>query len=251
MSVFEDEIPVIYINLDDAVDRRRRLELEFEKYSINAQRLDAIRWSNLDESEQLKYYSSQLNQKQYYAALVNGEKGCYSSHIIAWNLLLSSNSKCMVVLEDDVRLTPDFNLVIQSIAQLDVPWDMIKLIGRKHEKINSKRSLCNGFDLIDYSRVPSYTAGYVISRSGANKILTSRCPFGRPIDVDLRFWWENDLIIYGVWPSVLEFDETSDASTIPGRKVSNSFSVKWRKFQMKMKLTLGNALNRSKRKEFF
>jgi glycosyl transferase family 25 len=91
----------------------------------------------------------------------------------------------------------------------------------------------------------------VISRSGAEKMLSTRVPFGRPIDVDLRFWWENNLIIYGIWPSVLKFDQTSDVTTIAGRKASSSLISKWRKFKMKLMLTLGNILHRAKRKKAF
>ena len=73
--------------------------------------------------------------------------------------------------------------------------------------------------LVRYRRIPSTTAGYVISRSGAAKLLAKRQPFGRPVDVDLRFWWEADrLKVLGVVPSVLALDETSDTSTI--REVS-------------------------------
>jgi glycosyl transferase family 25 len=251
MNTFFSTVPVVYINLDDAIDRRRCLETEFETHKIVAERLEAVLWTRLSELEQSSYYSDRLNRAQYHSALVNGEKGCYASHIEAWRLLLSSNHSCMVVLEDDVRLTSDFCSVITAVANLDIPWDMVKLIGREQEKISATKLLVKNFHLIDYSRVPSYTAGYVISRSGAEKMLSTRVPFGRPIDVDLRFWWENNLIIYGIWPSVLKFDQTSDVTTIAGRKASSSLISKWRKFKMKLMLTLGNILHRAKRKKAF
>jgi glycosyl transferase family 25 len=142
-------------------------------------------------------------------------------------------------------------MVIEAVMDIKISWDMVKLIGRENEKVSSRKRLCDGFELIDYSRIPSYTAGYVLSRSGAQKMLESRLPFGRPIDVDLRFWWENDLLIYGVWPAVLEFDQTSIASTIVGRKLSDSLNSRWRKLKMKLQLTLGNSSNRFRRKRVF
>jgi len=85
-------------------------------------------------------------------------------------------------------------------------------------------------------------AGYVISRAGAKKLLTSRLPFGRPIDIDLRFWWENELVVLGVTPSVLILDETSFVSSIgdkAGQK-RKSWVMRWKKFRLKSALTFGN-----------
>jgi glycosyl transferase, family 25 len=242
---------LLYINLGDALERRHNLEYQFEKYKIKAERLDAIKWSLLDEKTQSSYYSAELNHEQYYSSMVDGEKGCYASHILAWKKFLDSEYDYMVVLEDDIRLAPEFSMVIEAVVDLKISWDMIKLIGRENEKVSSRKHLCEGYELIDYSRIPSYTAGYVISRDGAKKMLESRLPFGRPIDVDLRFWWENNLSIYGVWPAVLDFDQTSSVSTISGRKLSGSINSKWRKFKMKLKLTLGNFWNRFRRKRVF
>jgi glycosyl transferase family 25 len=98
--------------------------------------------------------------------------------------------------------------------------------------------------LVEYQRVPSMTAGYVISRAGAAKLLATRLPFGRPIDVDLRFWWENDLRILGTVPSLLILDETSFVSTIWAEKPRVALRQKLRKFAMKLGLSLGNARHR-------
>jgi len=123
-----------------------------------------------------------------------------------------------VVLEDDVQLTTEFARVVDAVCALPGTWDMVKLMGRSHEKVAARRALCPGFDLIDYARVPSYTAGYVVSRAGAEKLLSTRVPFGRPIDVDLRFWWENQLTLYGIWPPVVRLSESSETSTIADRR---------------------------------
>jgi glycosyl transferase family 25 len=102
-----------------------------------------------------------------------------------------------------------------------------------------------GTALVDYSRVPSMTAGYVVSRAGAAKLLAHRQPFGRPIDVDLRFWWECDqLRILGVSPSAIALDDTSEVSSIWDTRDTLTPGQRWRKFTMKLALTLGNAWHR-------
>jgi glycosyl transferase family 25 len=122
---------------------------------------------------------------------------------------------------------------------------MVKLLGRDREKVRSQRPLVPGTALVDYSRVPSMTAGYVVSRAGAAKLLAHRQPFGRPIDVDLRFWWECDqLRILGVSPSAIALDDTSEVSSIWDTRDTLTPGQRWRKFTMKLALTLGNAWHR-------
>mgnify|MGYP000665080665 CR=1 FL=1 len=235
-------LPVYYINLASDELRRDRMELELQRIQLDGQRLDAVRWTALSDAEQQKLYSEDLNQQQFHLPLVAGEKGCYASHIKAWRMLLESQHHAFVVLEDDVRFDDRLSPVLDAINGLDFPWDMIKLIGREREKVRSRRELIQGVELVEYARVPSLTAGYVISRSGAQKLLASRVPFGRPIDVDLRFWWESDLVVLGVTPSMLILDETSLVSSIGSKadQHGKSWSVRWKKFCLKSVLTFQN-----------
>ncbi len=124
------------------------------------------------------------------------------------------------------------------------PRDMVKLIGRAElgrvEKFGHTQALIGSTRLISYHRVPSFTAAYVISREGAAKLLASRRPFGRPIDVDLRYWWESGLQIKGVLPAAVGLDESSQQSSI-GKKSADNLLTKWRKFRLKACYTALNA----------
>ena len=238
-------LPLVFINLDKDSERRTRIEGQLAHLGLPGERLPAVWWKHLPPAEQSLLYSAERNHGLYYQPLVDGEKGCYASHIQAWRQLLASDSPALVVLEDDVRLTPQFAEVVNAIAALQEPWDMVKLLGRDREKVRSQRPLVPGTALVDYSRVPSMTAGYVVSRAGAAKLLAHRQPFGRPIDVDLRFWWECDqLRILGVSPSAIALDDTSEVSSIWDTRDTLTPGQRWRKFTMKLALTLGNAWHR-------
>lgn len=238
-------LPLVFINLDKDSERRTRIEGQLAHLGLPGERLPAVWWKHLPPAEQSLLYSAERNHGLYYQPLVDGEKGCYASHIQAWQQLLASDAPALVVLEDDVRLTPQFADVVNAIAALQEPWDMVKLLGRDREKVRSQRPLVPGTALVDYSRVPSMTAGYVVSRAGAAKLLAHRQPFGRPIDVDLRFWWECDqLRILGVAPSAIALDDTSEVSSIWDTRDTLTPGQRWRKFTMKLALTLGNAWHR-------
>ncbi|MDH4464076.1 MAG: glycosyltransferase family 25 protein [Acidovorax sp.] len=238
-------LPLVFINLDRDAERRARLQAQLDQLPLPSQRFPAVWWADVPATQAQRWYSDALNARQYYKPLRNGEKGCYASHIGAWQQLLASDAPALVVLEDDVRLTPQFAEVIEAIAALTEPWDMVKLLGRDREKTRSQRPLTANTLLVDYARVPSMTAGYVISRAGAARLLESRQPFGRPIDVDLRFWWEcGDLRILGVSPAAIELDDTSLVSSIWDERDTLTPAQRWRKFRMKLALTLGNAWHR-------
>ena len=238
-------LPLVFINLDKDSERRTRIEGQLAHLGLPGERLPAVWWKHLPPAEQSLLYSAERNHGLYYQPLVDGEKGCYASHIQAWRQLLASDAPALVVLEDDVRLTPQFADVVNAIAALQEPWDMVKLLGRDREKVRSQRPLVPGTALVDYSRVPSMTAGYVVSRAGAAKLLAHRQPFGRPIDVDLRFWWECDqLRILGVSPPAIALDDTSEVSSIWDTRDTLTPGQRWRKFTMKLALTLGNAWHR-------
>ena len=237
-------LPIVYINLAKDTERQQRMESQFSRMHFQAERLPAVWWKDLPDELQKQYFSHDLNQQQYFKPMGNGEKGCYCSHLHAWRQLLASDAPAMVVFEDDVQLLSPLGDALRSIADLPPEsWDMVKLYGRAHEKVASRRKLSScDLELITYRRVPSFAAGYVISRSGAQKMLASRLPFGRPVDVDLRFWFENGMRIFGIHPSVIALDDTSEVSSIWQQPESPmTWSQRVDKLKMKLQLTWGNA----------
>jgi glycosyl transferase family 25 len=238
-------LPIRYINLDRDVQRRECMEAEFSRLALEGERFPAVLWTALSAPEQAAMYSEALNASQFHKPLVNGEKGCYASHLGLWRWLLDSPHAALIVLEDDVRLRNDFGAVAEAISAREHNWDMVKLIGRnglgKSEKLSARKPLCEGYSLVTYRRIPSLTAGYAISREGARKLLDKRKPFGRPIDVDLRHWWECDsLKVLGLDPAAIELDETSLESSIGAKIEEASLRNKWRKFQHKLNYSVKN-----------
>ncbi|HRM64401.1 MAG TPA: glycosyltransferase family 25 protein, partial [Acidovorax temperans] len=126
-------LPIVFINLDRDAERRTRLLAELQQIDMPSERFPAVWWADVPPEQASRWYSDDLNARQYYKPLRNGEKGCYASHIGAWQQLLASDAPALVVLEDDVRLTPQFAEVVKAIAALQEPWDMVKLLGRDRE----------------------------------------------------------------------------------------------------------------------
>lgn len=215
-----------YINLARDRVRAEAMTQAFAGCRHEPKRFEAVNWRSLDDASQRRFYTEEANARLYFRPLSAGECGCYASHLSIWRQLLESDAGWALVLEDDVEPEQGFDAVLDAVAHLPPHWDMIKLIGRSREKIARSSSLTQGHDLVQYRRIPSLTGAYVVSREGARKLLTSRVPFGRPIDVDLRWWWENDLNVFGVQPYPVRLAPTSDDSSIGARKGKTSWRIR-------------------------
>ena len=233
-------LPIIFINLSKDTARRFSIENELDRHGLSHSRFEAILWKELPESQKSFLYSKKLNKEQHHQPLIDGEKGCYASHLSVWSSFLKSEHDAIVVLEDDVKISSAFKSVIDNLDIDSFEWDMIKLIGRQNEKVHSGKIISGDYSLIKYKKIPSMTAGYIISKAGAAKLCKTRIPFGRPIDLDLRHWWENDLRIYGIYPSLISLGTVSFSSSIG---LQNSNAKGWtrlKKFQIKFIYTIKN-----------
>jgi glycosyl transferase, family 25 len=238
-------LPIVYINLDDHTQRREAMQAEFDRLGIDAVRLSAVRWSGLPTAAQASLYSETLNARQYHAPLVAGEKGCYASHLLACRALLASPHPALVVLEDDVVLEARWPTTLRAIARKLDDVDIVKLIGRADENPRQRDTMLVNEGVttqwIHFERVPSLTAAQVITRRGAEKLLKTRLPFGRPIDIDQRHWWENGLCIRGVVPAIVRLSDHSESSSIGTKADESATRVKWKKFRWKLAYSLRNA----------
>lgn len=207
-----------FINLARDQVRASAMTQAFVTCKYQPERFDAVDWRALPTQEQQHFYHPELNKKGYFRGLTAGECGCYASHLKICRLLLDSDANWALILEDDVEPDPSFDAVMDAIDALPAHWDMIKLIGRTKEKVANQFALSSTHQFVQYSRIPILASAYIVSRSGAQKMLNGRQPFARPIDVDMRWWWENDLRVFGVLPYPVRLASTSDVSTIGDRK---------------------------------
>lgn len=208
---------IVVINLPSHVQRWHDAARQFEALGLQPVRQEAVAGERLDEHDLRRLYSERLNRRQYHEPLRRGEIGCYASHLQAWQRLVDSGDPAMAIFEDDIQVDADLPDVLERLQSATRPghgWDIVKLLGRHAEKLGDGRPLLGQRRLVDYRRVPSFTSAYVISASGAAKLLARRPPFGRPVDIDIRHWWECDLVVRGVHPYPVRPAPSSLASSI-------------------------------------
>lgn len=183
------EMQVFVINLAEAVDR---LTYMSEQLNGAFERIEAVRGSTAPERFAENFVGA--------TPLLPGEIGCYASHLLTAETILTRGLSYAAILEDDVELAPDFGHIVESaIAQIPGEWDILSLSGAKQRPHCRIASLARDRHLVRYLHFPKTTAAYVISASGCHKLLKTR-QRKRPVDVDIRYGWEMGLDGYGVFP---------------------------------------------------
>jgi glycosyl transferase family 25 len=231
---------IAVINLAAQADRWQQVRQRFHAVGLAPVRHEAVAGAALPAAQHAVLYDAALNRRQYHRVLRAGEIGCYASHLALWRQLVGSGAPHLAVFEDDVEPSAALPEVLNAIARLPPAWDMIKLVGRRREKVRAHRPLLPRHELIDYRRVPSFTSAYVVARRGAEKLLARRPPVGRPVDVDLRYWWECDLEILGVQPYPAQAADTSRHTTIHGRESRPDLAARLRKLRLQLQYTALN-----------
>jgi glycosyl transferase, family 25 len=107
------------INLDSAVDRRRRMEGLLDALGLQFEVVQAVDGRTLTKAE-LSQFDHHDNMSLGFA-----EYGCLLSHVKCWGRFLQSTAETALVCEDDIHFSSNF---LECIATLHVPLNEIYLI---------------------------------------------------------------------------------------------------------------------------
>lgn len=187
--------PVFVISLIEATKRRERMTKILSDLNISFEFIDAIdgrkfgmsSHPNYNRAKRLKYFGRELK---------GGELGCTLSHKVAYQKMLAENIDQAIIFEDDVVLYDGFIDTIQAIQDCDVPYDMVRFMGRD-KVLNAKQrkisQLTNDVALTRFCATPGGTYAYLITQAGAQKLIPHLEQTAYPIDALVGRSWETKL----------------------------------------------------------
>jgi glycosyl transferase family 25 len=223
--------PILVINLAGSTARWRKVSAALASCGLAFERHEAADGRILPKEELARL--APWDPAAFFKPLSPGEVGCYLSHVSVAERIVREGWPRTLVLEDDFLLADDFVVRLEDLLALPgPPIDLIKIEGelRGGEPVAVTPG---GQKLYRHRRPPSRTAAQLWSLEGARKFLAAAHPFLRPVDVQLKHWWEHGMqIVYVRPPLVLDGDATGATSTI-GARPAAGLGGAWRRFRYK------------------
>ena len=120
---------IVYINIDDRIDRRKSIENQLNKNDLTATRISAVYGIKLKGRKYRQQISKELNipeekltpkfwmnRSNFKSMITNqdlilGRVGCFLSHIKCYKHALDNNWDNILILEDDINILQDSNKV--------------------------------------------------------------------------------------------------------------------------------------------
>lgn len=193
--------------------RRQSAARQLEAVGVDFRFVEGV---EADGPEVNVHYDKRLNSRLMKRPLSRGEVAAYLSHRRALEAFIETDAEFALVLEDDFALIEldHFVEAITSILRAPARWDLIKLFDYRGPKRPRARLDLGRLAIVEYKSQTSGMVGYLVRRSGARKIMLRPRLF-RPIDEDIKFYWEMDLRAFSVTPNlVAEISDTLGGSAI-------------------------------------
>lgn len=215
--------PVYLINLDKDKTRLEAATAELARAGgIHWIRIPAVNGRALPADRIAKVYDARVNRTRARHPLTPPEIGCYLSHIAAWRAIAASDAPGGVVMEDDFRVVGDLQTALRAVSRDSGDWDMVKLFTfRPEAKLKGARKIAPGLIIGEPYKVPSTMLGYGLRREGAERLLRRAEPVFRPVDEDMKFFWEHGLRVSLVSPQPIAVgkQDTAEGSVGDSRRV--------------------------------
>lgn len=212
--------PIYVISLKRAAQRRAASKRALDRIGLSFEFFDAVDGACLSEAEVANAYDAERNAHHYKRPLSLPEIGCYLSHHALWKRVVDRNLAGAVILEDDFDADAGLKTVVEEIRSAPLSGALVKLFSRKPVMGVTVACLDGERRLVAPNRVPGLTLGYALDRTAAEMLIANALPFCRPLDMDIKHWWEFGLPVLVVDPPPLRIGELGFRSCISPARVA-------------------------------
>jgi len=157
------------INLDRSPDRLRYFTAQATAGGIPFERIRAIDGRELDTTD----FAHTVAATYEFQPIDAGYVALFMTHKQIWQQIVDSQQPHAAVFEDDAVLASDLRVTLDAIDRERPEFDVIKLETTHRKVVCGRRAieLASGNSLQTLRSWHGGTAGYVISRQGAQKLL--------------------------------------------------------------------------------
>lgn len=237
-------LPILVINLDRAGDRMAEIARNAAESGLSIERISGLdgkavppaQWVDVDEA---------LFARRTGRGLLPGEYGCYRSHLAALSRMVESGVPAAIIVEDDIVMPPD--LIARASAMMETlpSADVLKLVNHRAHGFEPAAVTPRGDRIGRCLWGPQGSAAcYLVTRSGARKLLSSLKVMSLPFDVALERGWETGAETYVSETDLVGFGDLRAATMIGTRADYRAVKpARWRRLPAQL-FQLGEILAR-------
>lgn len=218
---------VIYvINLERSPDRWNTILSQANSIGVSIERVPgvdgcAIRsgdWINVDE----KKFELRNGRK-----ILPGEYGCYKAHLSVLEMFVASSHSAAIIVEDDVDLTENFLPRVAAIRDHLPSAELVKLLNHRAKGFRESIVTAYGDRVGRCLHGPQGSAAcYLVTRSGAIKLLDQIQTMRYPYDIALERGWKTGVEVYTVANNIVNLSKHSTNSQIADRSQYRAVKIR-------------------------
>ena len=205
---------LFFINLDRSRDRRDAFEAASARAGIATRRVAATDGRAVARDRRQDVDAARFRRTNG-RPMLDGEYGCYRSHVAALEALVESGLAHAVIAEDDI--VPDAAGMdrVAAIVEAAPDFAVVKLVNHRTPFFVEQVRTHAGDRLGRTVHGPQGSAAaYLVSRQAAIGLLAAIRIMDRPYDVELERFWHHGVDVTSVKEDVFAFAPSRDQSTI-------------------------------------
>ncbi len=206
---------IAVVNLEDAVERRRRVSAALEALALPFELCRAVDGRRLTPEQKALVDYAAFDRDGW--PVKAGALGCWLSHRVLLEEMVRAGPEVMAVLEDDIDLAPELPAVLDALERAPDLFTGGRGViflhrGRATRRFVPHRRLETGHRL-GWLRWSHFgTQGYVITRPAARRFLEVFPRVRLSIDRALAAYWRTGVATYCVRPPVVRHLQAEDGN---------------------------------------
>ena len=201
----DGSVQAYYINLDKAEERREALLPLLEELGIPFERIPAIYGKDIPKDEKDKLVNRTIFKILMQQDVLDGEIGCYLSHLKTWTEFLKTKHSYALIFEDDVVFNPEqLHKLVNLLLKNSDNWDCVNLDTHRPGNGRVIAQISGKYRLKAPSRRVWNASCYIINRRAARSLIKHALPIRMPLDHVLYRSWELSYKFRTVEPKIVK-----------------------------------------------
>jgi glycosyl transferase family 25 len=249
MSSLLKKLPTFVITMPNEISRQNKSKKQLKGICENYE----FFFANGKPNKFPSTYTSWKRRFYFGRDLTLGEFGCFNSHKLVLEKIVSKKIEKALILEDDFVFLDSFKKSINDLLKCSYDWELVRLLSKPKLNKRMKKTvadLSDNYKLVRLSTSPGGAYAYIITLMGAKKLLSAMDKIWCPVDLVMGQPWRTDLEILTVMPPIATWDQ-SFKSAIGDERFKKRQLKGWRKYILPLSRFYFKIFEGSFRKYFF